>query len=136
MGKTRVASQTTPQVTLDTGALVALDKGSKRMIAMLEQGLKKQLFFYVPAGVVAQAWRNGRQQVNVARLLRLETTHVVALDARLARACGELCGATGTSDVVDASVVLVARSISGDLILTSDPGDLLTLDPKATVELI
>lgn len=41
-----------------------------------------------------------------------------------ARAIGELCGRTGTSDVVDALVVLLAKQISARMMVTSDPGDL------------
>lgn len=135
MGKTHTA-QTPPQVTLDTGALVALDRGSRRMIALLEQVLATQIRLYVPAGVVAQAWRDGRQQANVARLLRARATEIVELDVYLAKRCGVLCGRTGTSDVIDASVVLVASTTRSDVILTSDPKDLLRLDPTAPVELI
>jgi hypothetical protein len=44
---------------------------------------------------------------------------------RDARAAGELLGASGTSDAVDALIVLVAAP--GDQLLTSDPADLHTL---------
>jgi len=54
------------------------------------------------------------------------------LDEHLARACGELCGRKGTADVVDASVVIVAREHQ-DVILTSDPEDLRKLDPKSSI---
>jgi hypothetical protein len=56
--------------------------------------------------------------------------HTSLLDLPLAKACGELCGATSTVDVVDASVVLVARE-HDDAILTSDVSDLVRLDPAA-----
>jgi hypothetical protein len=47
------------------------------------------------------------------------------LDEGLGRAAGELLGATRRSDLIDASIVLVASD--GDEIVTSDPGDLRTL---------
>jgi len=53
-------------------------------------------------------------------------------DARAARAAGELCGRTGTADVIDASVLLCALA-RGDRIVTSDPGDLRRLDPAVPV---
>ncbi len=56
----------------------------------------------------------------------------MALDENLSRSCGELCGATGTSDVIDASVVVLARE-RHDIIVTSDPDDLQRLDPKASI---
>ena len=53
------------------------------------------------------------------------TSVVLGPDAneQLARACGELCGATDTSDVIDASVVILAREWRGPVV-TSDPIDL------------
>jgi hypothetical protein len=41
-------------------------------------------------------------------------------------------GATGTSDVIDASVVIVARE-RNDNIVTSDADDLRRLDPTAPI---
>jgi hypothetical protein len=65
--------------------------------------------------------------------LRSEEVEIVPLDEQLARSCGELCGAARASDVIDASVVIVARE-RRDLIVTSDPDDLRRLDP--TVQII
>ena len=45
-------------VTLDAGALIALDRGDKRMIALLQRALNQGRVFRVPAGVVGQAWRD------------------------------------------------------------------------------
>jgi hypothetical protein len=39
---------------------------------------------------------------------------------------------TGTADVIDASVVLVARE-HRDIIVTGDPSDLRRLDPGAAI---
>ena len=131
MGKTR-ARPTAAGVTLDTGALIALDRGDKRMIALLGQALAQRRKFRVPSGVLGQAWRDGRIQVALGRFLRSDEVEIVPLDAQLARSCGELCGATGTSDVIDASVVILARE-RRDSIVTSDPDDLRRLDPKSPI---
>jgi hypothetical protein len=64
--------------------------------------------------------------------LRSEEVEIIPLDELLARSCGELCGATGTSDVIDASVVILARE-RHDPIVTSDPRDLRRLDPQARI---
>jgi hypothetical protein len=64
--------------------------------------------------------------------LRAEEVEIVPLDGQLARSCGELCGASNTSDVIDASVVVVARE-RRDIVVTSDPEDLRRLDPAATI---
>jgi hypothetical protein len=134
MGTTRSRS-TTQGLTLDAGALIALDRGDRRMIALLGQALGRKLGIRVPAGVVAQAWRDGARQATLARFLRAREVRVEALDDKVARACGELCAISGTSDVIDASVVLLARQ-SGDAVLTSDPGDLRKLDVTLTIERI
>ena len=57
---------------------------------------------------------------------------IIPLDEQLARSCGELCGATNSPDVIDASVVILARE-RRDPIITSDPNDLRRLDPAAQI---
>ena len=131
MGKTR-ARAASAGITLDTGALIALDRGDKRMIALLQQVLVRGCTLRVPSGVLGQAWRNGRIQSTLARFLRAEEVEIVPLDEQLARSCGELCGATNTSDIIDASVVILARE-RRDTIVTSDPDDLRRLDPAAPI---
>ncbi len=131
MGSTRTQS-TSSGVTLDAGALVALDKGDRRMIALLQEALRRGTRLRVPSGVVGQAWRDGRRQVALARLLRASQVDILPLDGPLGRACGELCGSAGTSDVIDASVVITAKE-HDDVIVTSDPNDLLRLDPEANL---
>jgi hypothetical protein len=129
------AQAKTQGITLDTGALIALDRGDARMIALIQQALATKRRFHIPAGVVGQAWRNGARQATLARFLRAVEVEIEPLDEPLARACGALCGASGTRDIIDASVVLTARG-HGDVIVTSDPDDLRQIDPTATVERI
>lgn len=131
MGKTR-ADATSSGVTLDTGALVALERGDRRMIALLRQMLAQGVGTRVPAGVVGQAWRDGRRQAVLARFLNGHEVEIIPLDGQLARACGTLCAVSDTSDVIDASVVLVARE-HDDVIVSSDLDDLRRLDPAARV---
>jgi hypothetical protein len=132
MGAARARPSRSTDLTLDAGALIALDRGDGRMIALIRQALTEGRAFRVPAGVVGQAWRDGRRQVALSRFLRGAEVRVVPLDERLSRAAGELCGATGTADVIDASVVLVARA-HRDIIVTGDPSDLRRLDPSAVI---
>ena len=131
MGATRTRPAP-PGVTLDAGALIALDRGDRRLIALVREALAQGRGFRVPAGVVGQAWRDPRRQVVLSRFLRGTEVRVVPLDERLSRAAGELCGATRTADVIDASVVLVAREHQ-DVIVTGDPSDLRRLDPRAAI---
>ena len=130
MGRTR--TRATAGLVLDAGALIALDRGDKRMIALLHRALAQGRAFRVPAGVVGQAWRDGRIQVTLARFLRSQEVEIIPLDEQLARSCGELCGAANSPDVIDASVVIIARE-RRDPIVTSDPNDLRRLDPAAPI---
>jgi predicted nucleic acid-binding protein len=109
-----------------------LDRGDKRLIALLDRALSQRLKLRVPSGVVGQAWRNGRIQVTLARFLRTGEVEIIPLDEEAARACGELCGVTRTADIIDACVVILARQ-HGDHIVTSHPQDLRRLDPTCSL---
>jgi len=119
-------------VVLDAGALIAFERGDGRMRALLREALATRARLVVPAGALAQVWRHGARQVPLRSLLNGPRTVVVVLDQTLAEASGTLCGRAGTSDVVDASVVLTARRERA-VVVTSDAGDLLRLDPTLTV---
>lgn len=88
----------------------------------------------VPAGALAQVWRDRRRQARLARLLRLDEVTVADLDEVAAKASGELCGRTDTRDVIDASVVVCARARRDGTVLTSDPADISRLDPRLDVQ--
>jgi hypothetical protein len=117
---------------LDTGALVGFERNDRRVVAVVARALTHQVPLVVPAGVVAQAWRDGARQVRLARLLGAPICEIVALDDRQARASGQLCGVAGTADVVDASVALAAKE-RGFRVITSDPDDLRRLDHRLDV---
>jgi len=122
-----------PSLTLDAGALVAIERGRERMLALLDRVSRAGVArFHIPAGALAQAWRSGARQVRLARFLAGQSVEVVPLDGAVARSAGELCGALGTRDIVDASVALCAR-VHGGSVVTSDPRDLLRLDPTLSV---
>ncbi len=108
---------------LDAGALVAIDRADRRVIRLLE--LAQDI--HVPAGALAQAWRNPARQVRLVRVVSSDGVVIHPLDDAGARAAGQLCAATATSDVVDASVVLVARLVNG-VTVTGDLDDLRRLD--------
>ena len=118
-----------PGYTLDAGALIALERNHRALYARLARA-SDTAGIAVPAGALAQVWQDGRRQVRLARLLARNDVEIVALDERTARHAGQLCGARGTSDVVDASVVLCAME-RGHAIVTSDAKDLSRLDPRA-----
>ena len=122
-----------PGLTLDAGALIAYERSSRIMSLRIDEARALAWKVAIPAGVLAQVWRDGRRQARVARLLDSPSVDLVVLDDLAARLAGQLCGMTGTSDIVDASVMVCARS-RGRRVVTSDPDDLRRLDP--TVELI
>ncbi len=111
-------------VVLDAGALIAIDRADRRVVRLLELVAE----IHVPAAVVAQAWRNPARQVRLARVLGADSVEIAPLDDLMARAVGQLCAASGTADVVGASVVLLARRV-GAVAVTSDAGDLRRIDP-------
>lgn len=111
-------------VTYDTGALVAADRGERRMWARHQALLLRRTVPTVPAPVVAQAWRGGGRQVLLTRLLA--GCFVEALGDGQARRVGALAASAASSDIVDACVVEGAlRRI--DVVLTSDPEDLAAI---------
>jgi len=118
-----------PGLTLDTGGLIAFERHDRRTVALISRTIAHGHSLAVPAGAVGQVWRDGRRQVRLARLLGATEVDVVPLDDQAARDAGQLCGVRRTSDVIDASVVLCARS-RGHRIATSDPEDLRRLDPN------
>ncbi len=118
--------------TLDSGALIAFERAQRAIVALVARALERGDMLAVPAGVVAQVWRDGSSQVRLVRLLASEIVEVVPLDDATARAVGQLCGVAGTSDVVDASVVLCARE-RNHKIVTSDPNDLRRIDARVEV---
>ena len=123
------------RVVLDTGALLAVERGDRRMWTYLAGMRRLGVPVMTHGGVVGQAWRGGSgQQVPLARVLA--TVEVLPLDDELGRRSGVLLGRSGTADVIDAAVMAIARD--GDDIVTSDPRDLGLLADAAGahVELI
>jgi DNA-binding transcriptional MocR family regulator len=113
---------------LDAGALLAVDRGDRAMLARLRVAERHGFELRSNAMVVAQVWhdRHGRQ-AQLAQLLR--AVDVRAIDHQYGRDAGVLLAASGTVDPVDATVVLLAQP--GDRILTSDPGDISRLAAAA-----
>lgn len=115
-------------LTVDTGGLLALERGDARVRALLRRAREAGIPIAVPAGVVAQAWRGGPRQARVARLLADPAASVPPLDELSARAVGLLCGRSGHPDVVDVHVALHARD-AHHAVITSDGNDLRAVDP-------
>jgi hypothetical protein len=108
-------------VTYDTGALVAADRGERRMWARHRALLVRREVPTVPAPVVAQAWRGEGGRALLARLLI--GCSVEALDDERARSVGTLAARAATSDIVDACVAEGALR-RHDIVVGSDVHDL------------
>ncbi|MCA1694580.1 MAG: PIN domain nuclease [Actinobacteria bacterium] len=117
-----------PGLTLDAGALIAVDRQDRRVLVLLARARETAAPVTVPATALAQAVRAPARQARLARLVRQPTTDVVALDRVDATSVGRLLAASGTADIVDAHVVICARR-ARQRVATSDPDDLRRLDP-------
>lgn len=105
---------------LDSGALVALERNERSMWVRLKAAHIAGELPLTHAGVLGQVWRGGPRQARLSQALA--GIDVRSLDEPLGRAVGQLMATSGSSDVIDAAVVLLAHD--GDEIVTSDRDDL------------
>ena len=127
------AKRPTTGLTLDTGALLALDHPAKALLmqARLEEALRRGGSVCIPVGAVAQAWR-GPKQARLARLLKSTDIEIAALNLSIARTVGAICAKTGHVDIVDVHVAICARERQ-HAVVTSDLDDLRRVDPTLPV---
>ena len=116
-------------MTLDAGALIALDRDNRHVIVLLARAAETKARVTIPASALAQAIREPARQARLGRLLRQPATDVVPLDRVDATNIGRLLAASTTSDIVDAHVVICARRSHG-AVITSDLDDLRRLDQR------
>ncbi len=108
-------------ITYDAGALIAAERGDRRMWARHRALLVRREVPTVPAPVLAQAWRGTSRQTQLARLI--SGCDIETLDGTRAKATGTIASRARTTDIVDAFVVEGALR-RRDLVITSDLGDL------------
>jgi predicted nucleic acid-binding protein len=106
-------------LTFDTGALIALERGDKRMRTVLDTANVDGVSITVPAVVVAEWWcgRSSR------RLNILDGLDVEATTESIARTAGEAIAALPGVTVVDA-IVMASAAQRGGIVYTSDVSDL------------
>jgi hypothetical protein len=109
---------------LDAGAFIGWERGDRTVRAHLEAARRLGLPPMTTSPVIAQVWRDGLRQAMLARLINATEVASPSLDD--AKRAGELGRLAGTSDVVDAFVVI--GSPIGAMVLTSDPADLAALN--------
>lgn len=122
-----MTSGTVTGLTLDTGALLALDHPGKAiaMQARLDEALWR--------GHRLRSRRHHRTGVAqfpsgpAGRLLKSRDIDIAVLTPNVARSVGLLCARSGHDDVIDVHVALCARE-RGHAVATSDPDDMLRID--------
>jgi predicted nucleic acid-binding protein len=112
--------------------LVAVERLNRRVRALIQLTFDSGYEVAVTTGGIAQAWRGGPRQPQLARLLATPELTVVPLDEETARAVGVLCGQSGHHDVVDVHVALHAMAM-GHHVVTSDPDDIWAVNPSIPV---
>lgn len=108
---------------LDAGALIGIDRGDRTIGALLRVAQRERIPVRTSAAALAQVWRDGARQANLARTLAGVDT--LPLDERTARQIGELLARACMNDVVDGHIALLANT--HDTVLTSDVPDIRRL---------
>ena len=119
-------------ITLDAGALIGLDRNDRRVVALIARATELGAPVVVPAPALAQSIRRPERQARLSRLVRQPGTTVVQLDRVDAVRVGRLLAVTGTSDVVDAHVVVCAQR-TNTAVATSDVADIVALDATLSI---
>jgi predicted nucleic acid-binding protein len=111
-------------VTVDTGALIALERADRRMLGLWRTWARQKTPITVPSVVVAEWWRNQRGPNAVL----LEGIDVEMLDETLARIAGRALAELrlGREHTIDA-IVMASAAQRGDVVYTSDFEDLTRL---------
>jgi len=118
------------RLVLDAGAFLSVERADRTTAALLKRELLARRVPVTHGGVIAQVWRGGAgRQAKLSGLL--SAVEVVPLGDHLGRRAGALLGKARKTDAIDAAVVLLA--MDGDVILTSDSGDLRPLAVAASV---
>ena len=106
-------------VTLDTGALIAMERGKARGAALLTLGRRREVDLAAPTAVITEWWR-GRSDV---RDEILDVVRVEPLSLLVAKVAGEAIAAIEGATAVDA-IVMAFAALRGDLVYTSELDDL------------
>ena len=113
---------------LDAGVLIAIDRGTETGRSLLANVDRLAEPLHTTAAVAAQVWRDGSRQVRLARALNAMTLH--PFEPGDIAQVGEALRRSGTADVVDAHLFVVAQRI-GHNILTADVDDFTSLRTAA-----
>lgn len=109
------------KVIFDVGVFLAIENPSQRrvVLALVERMQAEGVDPATSVVALARAWRDPAGQVAMTMLVKATTVHPFG-DPRV---IGRRCAIAGTSDVVDASLAVLADQL-GTSILTTDPDDM------------
>jgi predicted nucleic acid-binding protein len=110
-------------ITLDTGALIALERAERRMRIAAAATNECGGLLVVPAPVVIEWWRGDRQGSRRRQGRIFESIWVEPTTATLAKLAGEALAATPGATPIDA-LVMASAAQRGDVVYTSDFEDL------------
>jgi hypothetical protein len=107
---------------LDAGALIHAEREPRgQVVSDCNTALTQNLQPLLPTVVYAQVWRGGAPQRGVTVVRKI--CRLLSFTPETAEAVGRLLKASGTSDVVDAAVVIAAIQ-HGAVVLTADPDNI------------
>jgi predicted nucleic acid-binding protein len=113
-------------VIVDAGPFIAAaDRLDSRLWAIVKRAAQRGEELHTTHAVLAQVWRDPSRQVRLARALRYFETHPLDDSVSVGRRLAE----SGTADVVDAHLVVVAERL-GTFVLSSDRDDMVRLDAR------
>lgn len=119
-------------IVYDTGALLAAERRNPDFLALHDELTAARVRPIVPVAVLAQAWRGGPQH-QISRVLK--GCDIIPDDQRTGRAAGVACAASGTSDAVDAIVIVTAVQHQAPVV-TSDPDGLTRIADSLGVKIL
>jgi len=111
--------------TLDTGALIALERRKKRIIDLWSRAIDDEVSITIPTIVLTEWWAGTGTHADVLRDIQ-ESVTFEALDDRLAKIVAIARLKVASATLVD-TVVAASAAQRGDAILTSDPQDMQRL---------
>ena len=124
MGESRPAL--TRRLILDTGALIALERGEARAFERLRRITRRGYLVVVPTVVVMEAIGGARNSQRLLQVLKIIGNELPLAPAISHQAPG-LRRRAGVGSDTDAIVVLEALAVAGSAILTDDRDDILAL---------
>ncbi len=113
-----------PRLVLDSGALIALQKGSELVRDFLRRAANDEVSVVIPAVVLVEVLTGSGKVARVHRTL--SDADVPPADLARAGRAGPLRARVGRGSAVDALVAIEALE-EGGVVLTSDPDDISAL---------